>query len=766
MRKLGFMIVLILFLLSGCQSSSESINELSSRMSDFENKGNQFKIEMTIDLDITQNNQKESVKESITVLTQKDPYYVEFTAGDIKEVQYIHNNSLRTYTLDNSFVVNGLQLYEVNSVSLDSIDNPLDNLEFDLSKVEVKKITRNRYKINGKLDDFMPESMKKDLKDVLIGSGISEEEFNDISIEMLFKFTKDTFEYVISMDFDILDIKLEIVMSAVCSHHSFQLLDLGDDTKFYPMSSRESEIPIDINKPIVFTNNKYYISQYYAYFEAGNYGVYTNHLEEEYHHIQISSNDFDTSQLRVFKDVYNWYENNPRNIQHFYSIPTDGYYTITIDYPISSEPYILEVSKIESETDGIETTSYIVSENGLFDYEIESAYDFISFDFDLTTNAYISIVDSNQNMLYFESANPPYFTSVQLPPEGFSYFTTTINPIVYLHNPNGASSGVVTIEITPVVHAMNPDDSMLMMSDQFTDELMVTDEHIPNQFIAFEVTERKRYTFEYLMSSGDIEDGKGALFRSNGTFVCSIKNNHSISLIPGSYYYRSSNHYDTVYSIRYQVSDFIGTTHQIDSLQSYDKLTGNLFSFPRYEGQIQHLGEFIEYKFTLFHTTDVLFYQNERFELYDSMNNRVDILQQVNKFVYRLQPGDYFVTVNPPSYYTADNFPVDYLLILYEFTGGGADTSVYPFVEEVPIGFYLTESTMDYTGDYDGYNFTLEKTSTVHIFSTETAQLIRNNRIIYSNVGGGQITLEAGTYTIMCRSYEPIWTVAVRIISP
>ena len=765
MKKISFLIVLLIFILSGCQTSSD-IKELSSRINNFEDSGNQFEIEITIDIDVTQDEETESVTETMTGQVQIDPFYTSITSGDITVVEIINDDVLETYTMDSNYVVNGLQLYTKETLLIESIDDPLSDLDFDFSEVEVTRININEFQIAGKLVEFMPESMMEDLKEVLIGSGISEEEIDDISIDMIFKFGNDTFEYDITMNFDINDVELEIHLSALFTKGSFEVLDFEDDTKFYPMSSNETQDSIDISQPIVFTADNYHVTSYYAYFEAGKYGFYSN-VDIEHHTIAVYDETGGASNLLVFKEEYNRYYNNTNNISRFYNIPADGYYFILIDYPVVDEPYIIEVRKIESITDGTESPTLTVTESGVFNYEIESAYDFYSIHFDLNQGAIIRIKDSNDNQLYFNQANEPYFWTVEIPETGIEYYVSDANQIAYLHNPNGPSNGTLTIDVIPIVHATSPDEPMLQISDQFSDELIITGYLIPIQYIAFEVTEKKQYTFEFLMSSGDIEEAGGGIYKEDGTAVQGVANNQSVPLMPGNYYYVSSNYQESIYSIRYVISDVIETSHHIDSIQSHAVLTGNLFSYPQYTGTIMHLDEYIVYYFTLLETTDITFYQKDKmFELYDSSNNRIDIANISGLFVYRLDAGDYYITVSHPDYYTEYNFPVDYSLILFKFTGGGEDISVYPFVQEITLGWGFNEATMDYTGDYDGFNFTLTKTEKVSIYSTDTAILLKGNRIWYSSVDRKEVTLEAGTYTIMCKTHNSKWTVSVRVVTP
>ena len=764
MKRLGILFVLLLFFISGCQTSD--IKALNSKLNDFENGANQYEFEITIEIDVTRNEQTETVVDSMIGSVQKEPYYESVRSNNLTFVMIVEDDVLKRYTMNHNDVVNGIQLYSLETFALDSIEDQLISLQFLSSQFEVTKINRNEFKLTTKLGDIMSGEMMEDLKALLVDSDITEEEINDIAIELLLKFNKNSFEFEMTMNLNLNDIELEIRINALFIHKSFELHDFDDSTKFYPMSSNETIDSIDISQPILFTTDNFQVTEYKAYFEAGKYGFYSN-IETENHTIQVYGQSGDSTHLRVFRNVYNKHIFNTDNISRFYNIPIDGYYHIVIDYPPSPDPYIIEVRKIESVTDGTETPTLTVTESGIYNYEIESAYDFFSIDFDLDYDAFVTIKDSNNNQLYYNRVNESYFFTVSIPESGITHYMKDANQLVYLHNPNGSSIGTLTIDIIPLVHATSPDESMLLMSDQFSDELVVTGHPAPIQYIAIEVTERKKYTFEFLMSSGDIEEVSGMLYKENGTLIGRITDNRSVALIPGKYYFKTSNDYDSIYNVRTVISDAVETVNHIDSLQSHNLLTGDLSSFPQFNGNIQYIGEYVLYYFTLSETTDVALRQdNITYRLYDPNGNRIDIDNLSGMFVYRLHAGEYFIIVIPPMNSTESHFPIDYSLVLFMFTGSGSDTSVYPFVEEIPFGFTGKTSTMDYTGDYDGYSFTLTETTTISISSSDNAILIRGHQIIYSQIENRELTLEAGTYTIMCNTNEPTWTVSVSIINP
>lgn len=739
------------------------ISELEQKIYHFESQSNQYEIEMKVDINITRNNRLETHNSIIIMQTQVDPFYTVMTSGDITTVSIVQDNELHTYTMNRKQVVNGLQLFDESILHMDEIDNSLSTIGFDLNNVNVTKVNKDEFIISGKIIDFMPVTMKKDLKDMLIESGLSEKEFNDMTIEVNLVFNNESLTYVIHIDFNINDIELSLNLEVVLTYDSFEMIDFTDNTTYFPISSHGLRFPIDISKPIVFTSDTFYITSYCAYIEAGKYGVYRNNKDVQYFSINLSSQNKDKTLFRVFNEEYNRFQENPDNIKNFFYIPTDGYYNISIQYPLASEPYIIELRKIEPVTDGIEQIDFVVTESDVFNYEIESMYDFVSFRFDLDIKALVIINDSNNNHLYWNKADEPLFSSFKISLGGNYRYVTEENSIFYLHSPNGFSSGTLTIEVIPIVHAILPDESMLNIGDQFSDDFLVTGYQLPIQYIGIEVTERKQYTFEFLMMSGTLSDVKGSLYKVDGIGSKSIGHNDSVNLMPGFYYFKSSNTHASIYSVRTVIKDIVETAHQIDFLQSYDQFVGSPQQQPKFLGSINHLGEFVIYYFTLDETKDIMFFQDSKFELYDSMSNRIDIINQSERFIYRLEAGDYFIVVTYPDYYTESNFPVNYTLILYEFTGGGQDTSVYPFNEVIPFGHSGKTSTRDYDGDYDGYTFTLTKAYKTTIISSYDAVLIKDNRIIKRSIVKEDLILDAGTYIVMCKTYQPTWTVRVII---
>lgn len=766
MKRLGVLIVLLLFGLSGCKYVAGGIylTEIEQKLTEFENGSNQFELVTDLSLNVEYDGNEESMNETVIANFQKDPFYVQMTYNDITTLQYEDNDLVTNVTFDHHNQVNGIQLYEISQYTNEPISDPLDDLDFDLSKVDIKKISGSHYRIKGLLYDFLPETTLEELENALIQSGLSKDDFEDTEIKMDFRFAAGEFKYGLSMHFDIDDIVIDITFDFSFHYDTFVLVDIHDEDLFYPMTCSDEFTLIDASKPILFTSDHYYMSQYNVYLEAGTYGFMTNQEDDENNSLYLSifSRENPSEDLRVFADVYDRYGNNPLNIDRFYEIPTDGYYVISAEYPISNEPYITQLEKLQYETDGIKQTDLVISESGQYPYEIEHMYDFVSIDFDIDSYTVVTIFDSQNNYVYFKDGNYSTYSSVNFNYHLFQLLLNEDNHKIYLHNPSGASEGVLTIVIEPLKHAIEPNsETMLEMEPEFTTDYIYSYYNYPDQYMALNVTEFKKYTFEYLIDDGDLANVYGSLHTENGGLVSRIYDGKSVILQPGNYYYQSSDGFEGFYSIRYVVSDVSITSYTLDALQSYDKLYGNLFEIPHYSGTMQSEDEYIIYSFNLDVETDIMFTNSDLYQLYDSDQNCISLGLRTAYMVYRLQPGDYYVRVMSPEDYDASNFPIDYLFHLNIFTGGGDDDSIYPYFETISFSHDFSTKTSNYPNDTDGYIFILDETTNVEIFTTKTAILVKDGKIYDNSLYSDDYVLPAGTYQILCTSYTGEWTLVV-----
>jgi hypothetical protein len=96
---------------------------------------------------MTQDDQTTTISEGMTGYIQKNPYYSSISTEDLTIVEFVENNELKTYTMFNDHVVNGIQLYRYNVISINSLQNPLENLDFDFSDVFIEQISDNEFKV-------------------------------------------------------------------------------------------------------------------------------------------------------------------------------------------------------------------------------------------------------------------------------------------------------------------------------------------------------------------------------------------------------------------------------------------------------------------------------------------------------------------------------------------------------------------------------------------------------------------------------------------
>jgi len=767
MRRLGVLIILLLFGLSGCKYVVGGVYfvEIEEKLTEFENGSSQFEVVTDLSLNIEYDGNEESINETVTANFQKDPFYAQMTYSDVTTLEYEDNDLVTHVTFDHHNQVNGIQLYEISQYTNEPISNPLDDLDFDLSKVEIMKISGSHYRIKGNLYDFLPESTLEELETALVQSGLSKDDFEDTEIKMDFIFATGEFKYGLSLHFDIDDIVIDITFDFLFHYDTFVPIDIHDEDLFYPMTCSDETTLIDATKPILFTANEYYISQYNVYLEAGTYGFITSQEGDENNplYLSISSRENGAEDLKVFADVYSRYNNNPINIDRFYEIPTDGYYVIQAEYPLSDEPYITQLEKLQYETDGIKQTDLVISESGQYAYEIEHMYDFISIDFDIDSYTSVTLLDSQNNSVYLNNDNYGTYSSIELNQYTIQFLLNEDNHKIYLHNPSGASEGVLTIGMEPFKHAVEPSsETMLDMEPNFTTDYIFSYYSYPDQYMALYVPEFKAYTFEYLIIQGNLTNASGSLYTENGGLVSRIDDGKSVILQPGNYYYRSNDDFEGSYSIRYVISDVSVTSHTITTLQSYDTLGGNLLEMPHFSGRIQYRDEYIIYLFSLDVETDIMFTNNEKFELYDSTQTCISLgIRDSGYMVYRLQPGNYYVRVISPVTAEASNFPMDYIFHLCKFTGGGVDNSIYPYFDTIPFSHEFVTSTFDYSNDTDGYTFTLTETTDVHIYTNKTAMLAKDGKIYRSSLNSDDYILPAGVYQILCTYYTGNWSLVI-----
>lgn len=765
MKRIGLLALCLTFVLTGCQALAKATNitELSLKMDKFMDGGNQFEVTTTIDVLVDQNGNEESASESITAYAQQEPYYAIIETEDMMIVETMNENNINTYIMEKDNQVNGIQLYEFNQTMIEESNNPLSNLDINLNKVNVKKISSSNFEVSGRMIDFLPEDLVKDLKEILLESGATETEINGITLKLVFLFSEDAFTYSMTFDFDIQDVLLTIDLSVMFSYTEFELIDITDDTLYYPMSSYETEIPIDASKPILFTDDQARDTQYYTYLEAGKYGF----KSEAYYgdlglKIAITDASNDDKALLVFKDVYNEYNDNPLNISQFFDIKESGYYFINVHYPLSFAPYTLELERIEPLTDGTESIDLIVTESGTYDYQIESMYDFYSIQFDLESDAIIYLSVDGYSYVYKKDTVHDFYESIPITTTPLEYIYTS-NAVLYLHDPVYSRSGEITVEIHPLVHSTSVDEPLLHMKETPNTDYLYSGNRYPNQYIKLEVTAALRYTFNMTATKGLVSNAKGNLLDINGKVISSIGNQSSLVLMPGTYYYETSNLESVTYSIYYETDEVGITKLAITSIGQTSEYVGmSLSEMPHLDITFQQKGDVVIGTFELLETKAVIFGSSQDYSLYDESGHPINLLGMSGAyFMYQLQAGKYMIKITHPTYLNSYSFPYDVLVPFAIFTGGTSDDSTYGNYQNIPFGLQGIVTKYDYLGDQDGVTFTLLETKTVTIFSNSDAYLYLGTQLIERHFEQITITLEAGTYTLISSGYPEDWQISV-----
>ncbi|PKK97392.1 MAG: hypothetical protein CVV58_01480, partial [Tenericutes bacterium HGW-Tenericutes-3] len=170
MKQLGFLMILMLFVLSGCQTIriTSDLIEIEQKLTAFENGSNQFKMVTEIILDIAYEDNQESLTETFTSYVQNDPYYFQMTYGGVTTLEFLDGDLISTVIFDQEDQVLGKQLYQISQYLPEETYQEIEELDFDLSKVDIRETEKNRYEMSSKLYDFLPESVVEELETLLI----------------------------------------------------------------------------------------------------------------------------------------------------------------------------------------------------------------------------------------------------------------------------------------------------------------------------------------------------------------------------------------------------------------------------------------------------------------------------------------------------------------------------------------------------------------------------------------------------------------------
>lgn len=764
MKRNMLLVIMLLFALSGCKEINRSVimTELSSKVDDFIEGSDQFEIEATIKVTVEDQDKKYHAGDTVSIQFQKEPYYAKLVNNADVMVESLRGSELTMYTYNTFNHVDGVQLYEKSKIQVGSSENLLYLISADMGDVSVKKISSDHYEIKGKVSDFLPDDIKDELINVLIDSGLTRDEINSITVENIFKFEENTFSYKVIMNEKVGELSVKTSMEMIFSYTTFEPIDFTDDTKYYPLSSNGTLIPIDASKPILFRHSMPYDTTYYTYLEPGRYGITSNGYDDTDLSISIYDDSLDKNEFRIFKDIYDTDILNPHNISHFYDIKEAGYYYLDVHYPFSYGTFRLDIVNVDADMTWLDADPLVVSESGTYKYQIDSRFDFYSIKFDLEADSIIFITASEDSQIYRKDNLDGDYISVPLSDSPVEYFYKD-DSTLYVHDLNHQGVGSITFDIRPLIHSTDLNEPLVVMKDYPNDEYLYSGNRYPNQYVKLEVTETALYTFQ---TKTDVFDGiypQGELYNSSNQLICRINGDAEQILTPGTYYYKTLNTTNRVYSIYYTKNTSNITQLEVNVIEETDEI-GDLspIDMPHFEVTFQKRDEVIVATFELTEPKEVVFGVNKHVVLFDETGKKISLSNlTVNYFNYSLDSGKYYILITQKHQYESSYYPYTNNMPLGIFTGGQTDDATYGSYPSIPIGDQGLVLSYDYPGDIDGGTFTLTENSLVYVSSSSNMHIYFGDILLRSNVKSFTFVLDAGTYTIISSGYPDDFNIVV-----
>ena len=776
MRRIGLIVIMLLFVLTGCQEvkKGSALIELGSKIEDYLAESNQFDIKTTMNISINNHGHMTKSNDQVNIQIQREPYYAILKNSSDVIVETIRHDEIIRYSYDTFNQVEGIQLYEMNKFYNDPDDTLVNLFDVTFSDVDVNKVSNEHFEINGKMGDYLPQDIKQDFSSVLIEAGLTGEEINNANLENVYLFDADTFSYKITMDMVVREILIKISMALVFNYTTFETIDFTDDTKFYPMNSNGTDIPIDANKPILFRHTMPYDATYYTYLEPGRYGFESNGYDESDLTISVSDSTRDKEALMVFKDIYNKDVDNPSNISHLFDINEAGYYFIDVHYPMSYGTYQLELINIEPITDGLNQTDLIVSESGTYDYELESKYDFFAVNFDLPSDAVIYISSNEDTQLYRKDNEHDFYESIPISDTPIKYVSLDDSSL-YIHDLNYQGQGSITFDIKPFIHSRSLDEPLLAMKDYPNEDYLYSGSGYPYQYVELEVTEAAQYTFHFDVLEKEVYPPTFGLYDNQHQLLDKAYNGIEILLTPGVYYVRTNNRTYAQYSIYYTKDTSHIAYYNVDTIEEISVIDGsNQTEMPQIVLSFDEPGMVIV-SFELTEPKEIVFSSNYYQWLCDASGKRIS-LHEINPpygydpyvnniyYNYLLESGKYYIVVRDGLWLDINSGLYKVIVRLGIFTGGEVDDSKHGDYPTIPFGETGLVMTYDYQNDIDGVTFTLTKTTQVQLFASSNSHLYQGLELIEENFKNRLVTLEAGTYTIISSGYPDDWHIVVKEI--
>jgi len=764
MKRIGLIVIMLLFVLTGCKEINRSIAlaELTVKVDDYLDGSNQFDVETSINLSMDDQGKMYYAGDAVSMQIQREPYYVKLVDNGDVLVETMRNHEISMYTYNIFNRVDGIQLYEKSKIQTGSNEHFLDLLRIDMVSVDVKKVSNDHYEMSGKAVDYVSEEVRAEFRSILAESGLTNEEVNSTTVDNVFMFDGDTFTYKVTMNISVREMLVKVVLKMDFSYSEFEPIDFTDDTKYYPLNSGGTLLPIDSTKPILFRHAMPYDSTYYTYLEPGRYGITSNGYDDSELSISISDDSLDKKALLVFKDIYDSDISNPHNVSHLFEIKEAGYYYLDVHYPLSYSTYQLDIINIDAQTNWLEEDALVVTESGTYDYEIESRYDFFPIEFDLDHDSIIFITSSEDTQIYRKDNLHDHYISMPISDRPVEYFYRD-DSTLYIHDSNYQGRASVTFDIKPLIHSTTLEEPLVDMKDYPNEDYFYTGNRYPNQYVKLEVTETAQYTFQ---TKFDVFDGtypEGELYNSQNQRIARIHDNTDVTLTPGSYYYKTLNNAKKTYCV-YYTKDTNNITYLNDVVIGETNVIGDLpaIEMPHFDVTFQKQDEIIIASFELTEPQEIVFAVSKHFVLFDDTGKIISLSNlNVDYFNYALDSGKYYIMITQTYRFESSYYPYTKIVPLGIFTGGEADDSKYGSYPSISIGQAGLVLRYDYPGDIDGVTFTLTENKVVYITGSSNIHFFFGDRLIYDNFKSGTFVLSAGTYTIMSSGYPEDFHIVV-----
>lgn len=746
MKKFGLILVFLGLFLSGCRDKDRfSAIELERKITAFESGSEQFSYEAEVTLDIKSNDFSDTIRETASGKFNQDLTYTEEVIGGVTIISIHTGRDTQIITLDPQDSIGGIQYYSETKITdyEEEMPEPIGVIRVNPKRIKLSKVENNVFTINGSLEDFIGEDLLEQLIQLYESQNIDSEGLKDSKIIVTITFEAEAMSLYYEMTLEIEEFTIDITTNVKTSYTTFNEIDVTDKTK-YQVATSTNDIRIDIKDPILFYYHNNGVIGYQAYLEPGKYTYISNEVDEDYPvHLEILSNGNDRRPLYVW-DSQGY---NTNAFDQFFEVKEAGNYQIFIDYPKRNFEYSTQIIKLDYESDGLNEISYTATTSGEIDYQIEHAYDFISIEVPGTEEAFVRI-NHDENIRILADIRTIPKQSI-----GYTNSYVLLNDarVFYIYSTSGAFEGTLDIEILSMSHATTIDDvNINTLTEDFSDPINTS---VP-QFIKIEIDTFKTVQFEF--DEILLEDNQITYQIKNSSGELMALSGNTITLIPGTYFFVSTNSRLMIYRLR--MMDVPSDVTIIETtLASYQHLYGDLGEEHLRRGKYLRGTQWIMYHFEITKTTDVAFEDNFNQWLLNEDYEIISIYGLRDRMVYRLNPGHYYAATFFPSDVNEMYLPYDYLMRIYTFTGGKYDDSVNDFeLVQLPIHYKLFYQ--NYQNDYDGFKFVLtERTSITLSNNTTDAILLKDGRLFKRNISIETYILEPGEYTFMCNYNKPTW---------